>query len=129
LKEICFTGKIFSGNGEGARFIELSWVKEQISEKLGFTPYLGTLNVRLTENDIGNKGLLKKAKAVDICPTEGFCQGKCFEAYFMNKLKCGIIVPEVANYPKNVIEIIAPVNLREKFHLKDGDLVDVVIKL
>jgi len=129
LREICLTGKVFSGSGEGARFIELSWVKEQISEKLGFIPYLGTLNIRLAESGIYNKGLLRKAKSVDICPTEDFCQGKCFEAYFMGKLKCAIIFPEVADYPEDVIEIIASANLREKFRLKDGDLVNVTIKL
>jgi riboflavin kinase len=47
----------------------------------------------------------------------------------MQDLKCAIIVPEVENYPENVIEVIAPVNLREKFKLKDGDMVEVRIML
>ena len=29
-------GKVFSGSGEGARFIEIPWVKKQIAEKLLF---------------------------------------------------------------------------------------------
>lgn len=129
MNEIRLIGKIFSGCGEGTRFTELSWVKQQISEKFGFIPYSGTLNIKLTENSISHKGLLERAKAIDLCPKEGFCRGKCFEAYFMGKLRCAIIVPEVAKYPKDVIEIIAPVNLREKFYLEDGDLVNVTIKL
>ena len=47
LGKIVFKGSVFSGNGEGRKFIELPWVKRQIQEKLGFTPYLGTLNIRL----------------------------------------------------------------------------------
>ncbi|MBC7129766.1 DUF120 domain-containing protein, partial [Candidatus Bathyarchaeota archaeon] len=40
-------------------------------------------------------------------------------------VKCAIIIPEVDGYPGNVMEIIAPVNLREKLGLKDGDIVEV----
>jgi riboflavin kinase len=122
-------GKVFSGSGEGAKFIQLSWVKNQITQKLGFTPYPGTLNIKLTEDSINIKELLKKAKATEISPAEGFRHGKCFEAYFMNGLKCAIVIPDVMNYPANIIEIIAPINLRAKFQLKDGDAVKVKIIL
>jgi CTP-dependent riboflavin kinase len=47
----------------------------------------------------------------------------------MNILECGIVLPEIENYPKNVVEVIAAVNLREKFRLKDGDTVEVGIIL
>jgi len=119
-------GKVFSGSGEGARFIEISWVRKQITEKLGFIPYPGTLNIKLAEG-IANSKLLKKAKAIEILPVEGFCRGRCFNACFMDTLKCAIVIPEVENYPEDILEVIAPINLREKFKLKDGDIVDVKI--
>jgi riboflavin kinase len=128
-KTVHIPGKIFSGTGEGAKFIQLPWVKRQITKKLGFTPYPGTLNIKLTEDSLNFKELLKKAKAIEILPSEGFCRGKCFEAYFMDKLKCAIVIPDVVNYPADIVEVIAPINLREKFHLKDGDMVDVKIIL
>jgi len=127
LKILHVKGKVFSGGGEGARFTELPWVKKQMAEKLGFIPYPGTLNIKLTEDKVNIKKLLKKAKAIEISPAPGFCRGKCFQAYLMGNLKCAIIIPEVENYPEDVIEVIAPVNLREKFQLRDGDVIEVKI--
>jgi riboflavin kinase len=120
-------GKVFSGSGEGAKFIQLPWVKTQIAEKLGFIPYPGTLNIKTTEGSREFKKLLKKEKTIEISPIEGFCRGRCFNAILMNNLKCAIIVPEIPNYTENTIEVIAQVNLREKFKLRDGDVIEVKI--
>jgi len=128
-RTLTIKGKVFSGSGDGARFIRLPWVRKQIAEKLGFIPYTGTLNIKLTAESITIKKSLKNARAIEISPAKGFCRGRCFPAYFMQNLKCAIIIPEVENYPEDVIEVVAPVNLREKFKLKDGDMVKVKIIL
>jgi riboflavin kinase len=128
-KTLTIEGKVFSGSGEGAKFIKLSWVRKQIAEKLGFIPYTGTLNVKLTTESITIKKSLKNARAIEISPIKDFCRGRCFPAYFMQDLKCAMIIPEVENYPEYVMEVIAPVNLREKFKLKDGDMVEARIIL
>jgi riboflavin kinase len=119
-------GKVFSGGGEGAKFVEIPWVRKQIAEKLSFIPYPGTLNVKLTEG-VAEFKLLKKEKGIEILPAEGFCRGKCFKAHFMGTLECAIVIPEVGNYSEDILEVIAPINLREKCKLKDGDVVDVKI--
>lgn len=122
-------GTVFSGKNEGVKFIKLSWVREQIMEKLGFAPYLGTLNIKLTKNDSAKlKRTLKKAKSIEISPAEGFCRGRCFKAHLGN-IKCAIVIPEIAEYPEDVLEIIAPANLRKKLQLEDGDKVEVKIFL
>lgn len=128
-KALAIKGKVFSGSGEGTEFIRLPWVRKQIVEKLGFIPYTGTLNVKLTAESVAIKKSLKNAKAIEISPIKDFCRGRCFPAYFMQDLKCAIILPEIENYPEDVIEVIASVNLREKFRLKDGDMVEVRIIL
>jgi riboflavin kinase len=128
-KTLVIKGKVFSGRGEGAEFIRLSWVTRQIDEKIGFIPYIGTLNVKPTKVGLATKESLKNAKTIEISPIMGFRRGKCLPAYFMQDLKCAIIIPEVENYPEDVIEVIAPVNLRRKFRLKDGDTVQVKIVL
>jgi riboflavin kinase len=128
-KTLTIKGKVFSGSGEGAEFIKLSWVSKQIAKKLGFIPYIGTLNVKPTVESVVIKKSLENARAIEISPVRGFCRGRCFPAYFMQDLKCAIIIPTVKNYPEDVLEVIAPVNLREKFRLKDGDMVDVRIIL
>jgi len=120
---------VFSGKGEGAKFIELPWVRKQITEKLGFTPHPGTLNIKLTRESLKLRTLLGKIGAIEISPAAGFHRGRCFKAYLINNLKCAVVIPETPNYPRDIIELIAPINLREKLQLRDGDYVQVKILL
>jgi riboflavin kinase len=128
LRSLVLDGKVVSGRGSGRKYLELQWVKQQIEEKLGFTPYPGTLNLTLSKESTQRKRLLSKAKSIEISPAEGYCVGILFEAT-INGLNCGIVVPQVAGYPENVLEIIAPLYLREVLKLKDGDAVSVTISL
>ena len=107
--------------------MKLPWVKKQIEEKLGFVPYPGTLDVRITEESVELKKTLAEECRVNILPAAGFHRGKCYKASFKTELTCALIIPEVAGYPENVIEIIGPKNLREKFHLSDGEAVEVKV--
>lgn len=128
MKKIKLSGKVFPGRGEGEKFLELPWVKGQIKEKLGFIPYLGTLNVRLSGESAKRRKLLEKATAMQVCPAERFCSGKIFKAS-IGVLECAIVIPEVTGYPADVLEIIAPSNLREKLQLADGDPITVTVNL
>ena len=127
MKTLRIKGIVFSGKGEAAKFIELPWVKRQIVEKLGFTPHSGTLNIKLSKEEFEHRTLLEKAEAIEILPIKGFSRGRCFKANLLNKLKCAIVIPEIPNYPEDMIEVIASTNLREKLQLRDGDSVEVKI--
>ncbi|MEM3874382.1 MAG: DUF120 domain-containing protein [Candidatus Bathyarchaeia archaeon] len=126
-KTVCVKGKIVSGVGEGSFFTMLSWVRRQIREKLGFAPYPGTLNLKLTGEYLDVRKLLEDAKAIEILPEPGYCRGKCFRAYIGHDVVCAVVLPCVENYPRDVLEIIAPSNLREKLKLKNGDELEVRI--
>jgi len=128
-KVVHVRGRIFSGSGEGAYFTALPWVKRQIEEKLGFSPYPGTLNLKLTGENAEIRKLLENAKAIEILPEPGYCRGKCFRAYVGHGVACAVVLPCVENYAKDVLEIVASSNLREKLRLRDGDEVDVRIVL
>lgn len=127
MKTLNYRGKVSSGKGEGARFIELPWVKKEIKEKLGFNAFPGTLNITLSGDHTDLKKMLKKAKSTEISPSSGFCHGSCFNAYLMDSHECVVIVPDVPNYSENQAEVIAPINLRKKLRLKDGD--DVTLRI
>ena len=127
MPTLCIKGRVSTGKGEGAKFVKLPWVGKQLIEKLGFTPFPGTLNLRLTEDGTRLKKLLAKARVTEILPVAGFYRGKCFKAYLAGSLECAIVVPEVARYPEDTIEIISSANLREKLRLKDNDVVEVKI--
>ena len=128
MKKIKLSGKVFSGQGRGEKFLELPWVKRQIKAKLDFTPYNGTLNIKLSEESAKRRKLLEKAASVKICPPEGFCSGTVVNAS-IGALDCAIVIPEVAGYPEDVLEIIAPANLRQQLQLEDGDEITVTVNL
>jgi riboflavin kinase len=128
LKRIKLNGTVFSGGGAGKKFLDLPWVKQQIEKKLGFAPYSGTMNVLLSEESAKRRKLLEKVHSTKICPANGYCNGALFKA-FIGTLECAIVIPEVAGYPKDVLEIIASVNLRETLQLEDGSEVKITVNL
>jgi CTP-dependent riboflavin kinase len=72
--------------------------------------------------------MLRKAPSIKIWPAEGYCEGRLFKA-FLDTMRCAIVTPEVTGYPKTLLEVIAPLSLREMFHLKDGDTITVIVNL
>jgi riboflavin kinase len=120
------TGKVASGLGEGQRYISLEGYSSQLRQKLGFDPFPGTLNLRLEspftlpdEEAILIKGFIRGGRSFGSC--------KCYPCK-VDGHKCAIIRPDRSAYPLTLIEIIAPVSLRESINLKDGDEVEVVLE-
>lgn len=128
LGTVSLRGKVFSGNGEGKKFVVLPWVERQIREKLGFTPYAGTLNIRLNRDGLQQKKMLGKAQRLEVVPENGYCRGFLIKAKITG-LDCGIIIPQVPAYPPDVLEIVAPHFLRQRLHLSDGSEVAVNVEL
>src|SRR3990172_8998141 len=48
--QLKFEGRVASGIGQGAQFLALDWVQSQLQQLLGFTPFPGTLNLRVEQN-------------------------------------------------------------------------------
>ena len=125
-KTLSLRGTVQAGKAEGSEFLRLTWVRKQIASKLGFTPFPGTLNIKLNEDDVANlKKILKEAQPIEIVPEAHFCRGKCYKTSINDEFACAILIPEVPNYPDNLIEIVSPDNLRKKLRLADGDTVEV----
>jgi len=93
----------------------------------GFTPYPGTLNLKLDEEGKRLRRVLEVNPTV-IASENGYCRGKCFKAR-LGFIDVVVIIPEVEGYPDDMLEVVAPVNLRESFGLKDGELVVLSIVL
>lgn len=127
---VTIKGTVFSGEGTGSQFVRIPWATKQIKEKLSFNPYFGTLNIHLPKRETKKlEKILKESKGIKIIPAEGFSQAQCFNALIMNKIKGAIVLPEKTNHPPNVLEIIAPVHLRNTLSLKDSDEVKLTIYL
>lgn len=130
MKTVKAKGIVFSGENVGNQFTEIAWAKKQIKEKLGFDPYNGTLNIRLSTRKAKNlKKILQNFKGIKIIPAKGFFQAHCFKILIMNKTKGAIVIPEKPGYPSNVLEIIAPTRLRKTLSLTDSDEVEITIFL
>jgi len=132
--EVKLEGRVFTGLSEGAYYLQIPYYLKQFEEKLGFKPYPGTLNIRLMNKDsIMNRILLEKAADIKI---EGFSDGRrtyggarCILAKLNDREDVAIIFIERTHYGEDVIELVAPMHLREKLGLKDGDKVYVCVKL
>jgi CTP-dependent riboflavin kinase len=128
-KDLVITGKIVSGAGEGAYFTQIGWVQQQCVEKLGFKPYPGTLNLEISEEFLPAIESLDQKKAIElISPDDKFCNAVVFRIS-MGEISGAIILPEekVRIHPKNIIEIIAPLNLKAALNMNYGDFLKIKI--
>lgn len=126
-REVVLEGTLFSGIGEGAWYVSQPGYRRQFAEKLGFDPFPGTLNLRLKHGCEDERKVLETFPHVQI---DGFRDGErtfgpviCYRAK-INDAEDGALISAVrTHYAGDVIELIAPSNLRTKLGLKDGDAV------
>ncbi len=132
--ECKFTGTLFRGLGEGAYYISHSGYAKQFVSALGFEPFPGTLNLRLTSPvQVEQRRQLQFLKGVEIHGFEDgrrtFGPAKCFRAEVGAKYPGAVLAIERTHYDDSVLEIISPVNLRRAMKLKDGDQCEVSVFL
>lgn len=123
------TGKVVSGVKQGAYFTQIDWVHEQCLGKLGFKPYPGTLNLEISEPYLPIIEILGKQKGLElISPDPKFCNAKSFPVS-MGDISGAIIMPEekVRVHGKNIVEIIAPLRVKEALNVTDGDYITITI--
>jgi riboflavin kinase len=129
---ITFEGTVFTGLGEGAYYITKDHYRKQFIEKLGFDPYPGTLNLKLTTDyDIKTRTEIEAYPAIEV---EGFKNEdrtfgvvKCYSVMIANKVKGAYISALRTHYDVSVIELISPVCLRRHLSLKDGHKLKVEV--
>ncbi len=93
---------------------------------MGFVPFPGTLNVEVA--DVETLQQWRSGKGVAIEPSPGYCAARCFLVRVNGKVRAAWILPEVPGYPENIVELMAPVSLREALGLKDGDAVAIQLE-
>jgi riboflavin kinase, archaea type len=122
-----FEGQVSSGLGEGRYYLSQPGYVVQFTERLGYTPYPGTLNVRLAGEALRKAGSVAHWTGIRIDGFQAsgrtFGGATCFAAR-MNGHPCHLIHPDRSHY-KDVVEFVAADCLREALRLTDGDEVTV----
>ncbi len=125
-------GKVVPGFKEGAKYISMPFYNILITELLDEAPYPGTLNLR---TNITYRELVKECPPSHIKSIliNGEERGG-FYYWFGDVISSGedsvsaiVIRPFLSRHPPNVLEVVSPVNLRERFSIKDGS--DVKVRL
>lgn len=124
-------GRLEHGLGEGYYYMSQEGYRAQFRRKLGFDPFPGTLNLKLEGPELAKIEVLQEAGGV---PIEGFTDGgrtfggaKCFPAT-LQEVPCAAILPIRSHY-QDVLEIISKEKLRDRLGLKDGEIVEVDVRL
>jgi riboflavin kinase len=129
---ITLEGVLFSGLGEGAYYVTKEGYRKQFIERLGFDPYPGTLNIKVTTDyDIKSLSELDTYPAIELEGFEDesrtFGPVKSYPAIINNKAKGAVIYAMRSHYGSSVLEVVAPTFLRRQLNLKDGNKVKVEI--
>ena len=127
---LAFRGTVASGLGEGRYYLMQPGYVVQFTERLGYSPYPGTLNLKLSPADIARVSAVKDWDGIRI---DGFAASgrtfggaTCFVARLAGR-PSHLIVPDRTHH-KDVVEFIAPERLRDSLSLTDGDGLDVELE-
>ena len=116
-------GIVVSGMGRGAYFVSLPSYKKFFEKVLGGKVFEGTLNIKLR----GARWDCLKLNYKKYFPPNG--HGAIYYVYAkLHGERILIIRPAKSTHSDDVIEIIASDNLREKYRLKDGDVITIELE-
>ena len=109
----------------------LDWVQRALQQRVGFAPFPATLNLRPKgrEDAMAWERVQRELKGIDLFPPNSdFCTAQIFlveissaAATQAESVKGAVLLPEVADYPKDKIEVIASVRLKDRLGVRDGD--------
>jgi len=123
------TGIIFSDLGQASLFMALDWVQDLLKERLGYQPFPATLNVRPKDAEDAQVWCRVRSDhaGTPLTPaSDSHCGAKLYRVEIgaagnAAKVSGAILLPEVKDYPQDKIEIVAPMRLKDHFHVHDGD--------
>jgi riboflavin kinase len=131
---VVIEGTVVSGIGEGAYYMALEGYRKQFAAKLGYFPYPGTLNVKLTLNSsirfrerIDHFTYVLINGYSDTKRTYGWV--KCYPVSINDNtnIHAHLLALERTHHDDTLVEIISPTCLKEKLRLGTGDNVKITI--
>lgn len=126
--ELCIHGEVVAGLGEGKYYTSLPGYLSQFEKQVGFTPYPGTLNVKVKDRDALETVRSREGVQLESFKDKGrsFGGARCHRAK-IGRMVCAVVVPERTHH-SDILEIVSSKNLRMSLKLKDGSEVEVVLE-
>jgi riboflavin kinase len=126
---IMITGTVASGLGEGQYYLNKPGYRDQISQKLGFVPFDGTLNIRITDSEMAKLSMVPRESRITIesfkADGRTYGEAECIPVR-INGSGGAIILPKRSHHT-GIIELISPTHFRAEKKLRDGDRVRVEV--
>jgi CTP-dependent riboflavin kinase len=105
------TGVVYSDLGRAASFMEVE-----------------TLNLRLDTAEARRKwdAVKNDARGIEIAARDAtHCSARCFRVRIEGNWPGAVILPAVAGYPADKLEVIAPMRLKDALKVQDGARVSI----
>jgi riboflavin kinase, archaea type len=120
-------GIITSGIGKGTYFMSQEFYSKQFQEKLNFTPFIGTLNIKIDAKGISRIIDIPHEKFGIIIGKGDLGDVKFINAVLNDKIHGALVFPAKTQHTEDVLEFIAAENLRDILKLEDMDHVTLRI--
>lgn len=128
-----FRGRVFSGVGHGSFYVSI--YARNLKAALGYTPFPGTLNIRLEDVYVGTfSRCLERAPRIRVDPPRipgerlAVVVAAPVEVFHGAISARGHIVrPEITIYKEDVVEVVSEVYLRDHLKISDGSVVELRI--
>jgi len=118
--EILIRGKVVDGLGEGAYYVDA--YSSRFRSALGFAPFSGTLNVKVADEE--SQRAVSRMKHTPPLVVTGFTrEGRtfgdviCYRVRVNDKIEGAVVIAQRTHHSQDILEVIAPVNLRKKLGL------------
>lgn len=117
---VAITGRVVSGLGEGALYVEL--YRSFFIKYLQIDPFPGTLNIEVEDPGYLN-AVLSLVNPVKIPPPKPGLGGVSAYKALLRGLVVYIVRPEKTSHNARIVEVVSDRYLRGYLKLKDGDAV------
>lgn len=120
-------GRLVRGLGQAADFTQIDWVRRQLIELAGIDPHPGTVNLAL--GDAANRKRWQdwrnRPGEAMAAADAAFCSARCYPVQIEGRIPAAIVLPELADYPQDKVELVAALPLRQHLALGEGALLRV----
>jgi len=128
--DIVIEGRLVTGLGEGAYYVDV--YASRLRDALGFKPHLGTLNVKVIDDD--SRRAIGRMKNTPPLVVTGFRhKGRtfgdviCYRVKVNNEIEAAVVMAQRTHHSEDILEVVAPVDIRKTLNMEDNSKVVLTV--